>query len=170
MQTRTLRIPKGLWDDLEEVVILQDRQFLTDVARSLGLPVQDVLKKCLGTRPTLTSIPALWMTDEEPTRCPWWNLYGSLWRPCPRQRLSASLPCCKHERSTTTATQKIASDPSLASLTMRVPVLHEDALYWVDETGQPLHEDGRVVEDVTVRFTEFKGKRVAIWQRNRPTE
>ena len=38
-QLVTFRIPRGLWRDLEETVIQQDRQFLSEVARQLGLPV-----------------------------------------------------------------------------------------------------------------------------------
>ena len=41
---RLLRIPHGLWKDLEDTVIQQDRQFLTEVARNLGLPVKETEK------------------------------------------------------------------------------------------------------------------------------
>jgi hypothetical protein len=159
LQSRnTLRIPRSLWSDLEETVIQQDRQFLTDVARSLGLPVQEVLRKCLGTTGAPTSIPILWAgpksEDEHDEICPWWECHGDgLWRRCPRIRLSDTMPCAIHERTTTHPMARLNSDPYIQGLGYRVPVWWQDALYWVDPdcVAPPFREDGSVVTDGTFR-------------------
>jgi hypothetical protein len=149
----TLRIPRGLWADLQETVIHQDRQFLSEVARSLGLPVAEVLRKCMGTGaphpcPVLWA-PAAFLTadEEEPCTCPWWELHGSLWRPCPRLRLSPTLPCQIHERCVPCPLTRLGSDPELASLPRLKPASHKNELYWYDpaEKLPTLHEDGRPV-------------------------
>jgi hypothetical protein len=158
-----LRIPKGLWDDLEASVIQQDRQFLTEVAKTLGLPVQDVLKKCLG--PTTTNVPVLWMhRSDAGDACPWWTRFGTLWKPCQRSRLSPTQPCCIHERPT--SQHMLQKDERLQSLSSRIPVKRKGILYWVDPDGiaPPLHEDGSVEKDGNFQFVQFKGKQIAIWK------
>jgi hypothetical protein len=161
----TLRIPRGLWADLEETVIQQDRQFLSEVARSLGLPVQEVLRRCLGTGAT-TSIPTLWTDGSEPTACPWWECHGDgLWRRCPRQRLTAKMPCPIHERSTPCPLARPDTDPVIRALRRVEPVLWNDELFWVDPTGaEPaFREDGTVdTEGHFIRAT-LKGK--PVWLR-----
>ena len=133
----TLRIPRGLWADLQETVIQQDRQFLSEVARSLGLPVAEVLRKCLGTgAPQVCPIlwaPAAFLTDNEGSHtCPWWELRGSLWRPCPRMRLSPTLPCQIHERCVPCPLTCLGSDPALAALPRLKPAQDKDQLFWYD--------------------------------------
>jgi len=155
----SLRIPRGLWDDLEESVIKQDRAFLIEVARSLGLPVQDVLRKCLGGAPT--SVPVLWMHDYQGDIdiCPWATQRGSLWFPCQRKRLSPNLPCCVHERDK----GRLMSD--LAGLLRRIPIKHKGRIYWVDPAGEepPLKEDGSVAEG-SFLITKHKGEKIAIYK------
>jgi hypothetical protein len=156
-QLQTLRIPRGLWADLEETVIQQDRQFLSEVARSLGLPVAEVLRRCLGTGAP-TSIPVLW-TDPttDPCACPWWECHGDgLWRRCPRQRLSATLPCPIHERSTPCPMSRPDKDPVIRALRRVVPVLWNDELFWVDPSGvEPaFREDGTT--DTEGTFQQIK--------------
>ena len=162
---KTLRIPKGLWDDLEETVIHQDRQFLTEVARSLGLPIADVLRKCMGTGANHT-IPVLWTPDVESTeRCPWWDLHGSLWKPCHRMRLSPNLPCYKHERDHPSPTTKILTDQYIQSLPKRYPVRRNGALYWVSETDSiPLLEDGSILSGWRCKIISHEGRKIAIWE------
>jgi hypothetical protein len=162
--TNTLRIPKGLWDDLEETVIHQDRSFLTEVARSLGLPVADVLRKCLGTGENKT-VPVLWYQEQGEDCCPWWEKYGALWRPCMRPRLSPTLPCYKHERTSESSTTKLCSDPTILGLPARYPVRRNGLLYWVSETDPiPLSEDGNIVPDYTCRIYSSLGRTIAIWK------
>jgi hypothetical protein len=155
----SLRIPRGLWDDLEESVIKQDRAFLIEVARSLGLPVQDVLRKCLGGAPT--SVPVLWMHDYQGDIdiCPWATLQGSLWFPCQRKRLSPNLPCCVHERDK----GRLTSD--LVGLLRRIPVRHKRHIYWVDPAGEepPLKEDGSVAEG-SFLIRKHKGQTIAVYK------
>lgn len=162
----SMRIPKGLWDDLEETVIHQDRLFLTDVARSCGLPVQEVLKRCLGTG-SLQSVPTLWIPPESSEEaCPWYDCHGgNLWKRCTRMRLSPSLPCYKHERTVRSAVNRTHDDPFIRSLPSFVPVRRNGILYWVDPSrkGATLHEDGSPVMDGEIRFTTYNGRRVAIW-------
>ncbi len=168
-QLVTFRIPRGLWRDLEETVIQQDRQFLSEIARQLGLPVQDVLRRCLGTGAP-QPVPVLWMPVKGPApcACPWWERHGDgLWRKCPRLRLSSTLPCQFHERCTPCPLARLDSDPHIQALPWLQPIKHNDRLYWYDPTGSlPLYrEDGTVETDGRIRFaTNPEGKRVPIWQ------
>jgi hypothetical protein len=167
----TLRIPRGLWADLEETVIQQDRQFLSEVARSLGLPVNEVLRKCLGTGapqpcPVLWA-PASFLTDA-PHTCPWWEIHnGCLWRPCPRLRLSPSLPCQIHERCVPCPLTRLGSDPDLVGLPRLKPVRDKatNLLYWYDPADRLplLCEDGRPVTDRRLVTIQFKGKAILTW-------
>jgi hypothetical protein len=171
-----MRIPRGLWADLEETVIQQDRQFLSEVARSLGLPVPEVLRKCLGTGGTSTPCPVLWAPttfleggEEVRPTCPWWECHGgSLWRPCPRIRLSPSLPCAIHERCVPCPLTRLGNDPELVSLPRMLPATKGEGepLYWYDpaEVLPTLSEDGRPVEGRRlVRITAPDGSSVLTW-------
>ena len=165
MTSQTLRIPKGLWADLEETVIQQDRRFLTEVAQSLGLPVQEVLRRCLGNG-AATPIPVLWFPSVDTTeQCPWWSLTGALWKPCHRSRMSPTLACCHHVDATPNSKQRMMSDPYVAALPTRWPVRYKGELLWADPAGiEPaLHEDGRVEKEGRFRFFEHLGKRCAIF-------
>lgn len=148
-------------------MIQQDRQFLTEVARSLGLPVQDVLRRCLGT--TGTAVPTLWSSPELDTfsdLCPWWECHGSgLWRRCPRLRLAPAVPCQIHERSVPGPLLRINSDPHIVDLPWYTPVTWNDNLYWVDPTGdgRAFHEDGRLVTGGTFRRLTVGEERVWAW-------
>lgn len=151
----TLRIPRNLWKDLEETVIQQDRQFLSEVARSLGLPVPEVLRRCLGTGAP-QPMPVLWCRpdSEEPACCPWWERHGDgLWRRCPRLRIADTLPCAIHERNVPCPLARLDSDPHIRALGWRVPVRHDGVLYWVDPDGAaaPFTEDGTAVTDLVFR-------------------
>ena len=175
--TKTLRIPKGLWADLEETVIQQDRQFLTEVARSLGLPVPEVLRRCLGTGAT-TPIPVLWIpsasssNEEDPDTCPWWSSTpnGALWRPCHRPRMAPALPCCQHEGAASSARHKLATDPFITGLPKRWPVRFRSVIVWADPEGleTAVYEDGRPELEGRFRFIQHRGKRIALFIKNEP--
>lgn len=158
--TLSLRIPRGLWHDLEDSMYQQDRQFLTEVARSLGLPPADVIRRCLGVMGQQTALPILWTPPQtnKPTACPYWECHGDgLWRRCPRLRLSSTLPCAAHERvSAGTPRTALNSDPLIQALPWRTPVRWRDELFWVDPTGQapPFAEDGRTVD--TCQFKRMR--------------
>lgn len=169
---QTLRLPRGLWRDLEETVIQQDRQFLTFMARELGLPVPEVLRRCLGTG-AAQSVPVLWMPpaateeaeeDDEAAAaakiCPWWECHGDgLWRRCPRLRLSATLPCQIHERCTPCPRARMDHDPHLAELPIYKPIQHKGRLYWFDpsDSTAPVYaEDGSHEPGVRIRRVQYQ--------------
>ena len=156
----TLRIPRGLWKDLEETVIQQDRQFLTEVARTLGLPVAEVLRKCLGS--SGTPQPVLWTSSadgDEETQCPVWTLRGFLWKPCARVRLSPTKCCPLHEPIPLNG--RLAND--IKDLPVRIPVQHEGTLYWFHKGSPLLHEDGTIVTAGTLRSIDFRGAQILAW-------
>lgn len=171
----TLRIPRGLWKDLEETVIQQDRQFLSEVARSLGLPVAEVLRRVLGTGAP-QPMPVLWCNPhetatEEPAACPWWECHGDgLWRRCPRLRVAGTLPCAIHERSVPCPMTRLDDDPLIKALGWLTPVQWEGALYWVDAANPnatPFREDGTAVPELTFRrITTQTDERVWVVQRS----
>lgn len=170
--TIPLRIPKGLWTDLEESIIQQDRQFLTEVARSLNLSVREVMQKCLGSSGTRTAIPVLWAPascvhdPDSPGMCPWWDCHGDgLWRPCPRSRLSPSLPCFHHERSVPCPRTRLRTDPLFRAIRTVIPVQHDGALFWIDPLNRhpAFHEDGTVVTDGRFIVTSHRGKQIILW-------
>lgn len=158
--TLSLRIPRGLWHDLEESVYQQDRQFLTEVARSLGLPPADVIRRCIGVMGQQTAIPILWAPPQtdSPAACPYWECHGDgLWRRCPRLRLGNTLPCAAHERVTAgTPRTALHSDPVIQALPWRTPVRWRDELFWVDPTGDapPFDEHGFAVP--TIQFKRIR--------------
>jgi len=149
--TTMMRLPRGLWTDLETTVIHQDRQFLSEVARALGLPVGEVLKRCLGTG---AAQPVL-IGDTSTGRCPWWALQGSLWRPCGRQRLTDTSPCAIHARSTTHC--RIGTDPYIKALARAKPYRYEGSIYWVASPTSVFKEDGSVEPCLRFKQIEFKG-------------
>jgi hypothetical protein len=179
---QTLRLPRGLWRDLEETVIQQDRQFLTFMARELGLPVQEVLRRCLGTGAP-QAVPVLWMphtateeVDEEEDEdgvassaaiCPWWECHGDgLWRRCPRLRLSATLPCQIHERCTPCPRARMDHDPHLADIPVYKPIRHKGRLYWFDPTDSaaPVYaEDGTREPGVCIRKVRSSEEPMLVW-------
>ena len=166
--TTTLRLPRSLWQDLEETVIQQDRQFLTEVARTLGLPVSEVLRRCLGTGAP-HPVPVLWANPLEavPEVCPWWDCHGEgLWRRCPRLRLSSTLPCQIHERCTPCPLARLDSDPIIRALPAVQPVRWRGSLYWINPANPdvpPFHEDGTIDYSGNFRLIGFRGERV--WAR-----
>jgi len=149
--TTMMRMPRGLWADLEDTIIQQDRQFLTEVARALGLPVGEVLKRCLGSG----TPQAVLVGDADAGACPWWSLHGSLWRPCGRQRLSETSPCPVHTRST--AASYLGSDPFIKALPIAKPYRYEGSIYWVASPTSVFREDGSVEPILRFKRIEFKG-------------
>lgn len=160
---QTLRLPRGLWADLEDTVIQQDRQFLTDVARSLGLPVPEVLRKCLGTgapQAVLIGSP-----NDEAGSCPWWSRTDDgCWRPCGRLRLSPLSPCQLHTHAAKGPALCLGSDRYLTTLPTLNPILYEGELFWV--SGDPdipvYREDGTIEPDREFKFIDHQGQRICV--------
>ena len=163
--TQTLRLPRGLLDDLETAVIQADRAFLTEVARSLGLPVKDVLRKCLGTGAPAT-IPVLWgpvedeADEDEETetkiQCPWMDCKGKgLWSACPRIRLAPTLACAVHIHARAGPTTRLATDPVIRAVSSATPIEWRGCLYWVNfedpDTNSPVFREDGTLEPV-LRF------------------
>ena len=159
---QSLRLPRGLWADLEASVIQQDRQFLTEVARSLGLPVRDVLQKCLGTTGSNTQVQVLIgaYTEEDLDRCPWWDMKGEgIWHPCSRLRLSPVLPCQLHKRMIASPTCCLGTDIRLANMPKALPVRYSGQLYWIcTDPSLVFREDGTLEGDLIFKRLTFKGR------------
>jgi len=159
----TLRIPRGLWADLEESIIQQDRQFLTEVARSLGLPVAEVLRKVLGTgAPQLVQVLA---STVDADRCPWWDRIGEgLWRPCCRQRMSGSQPCQIHasQSSSSPSSRRLGVDTHITNMPSLTPISYDGIIYWVsdDPDACVFREDGAIAHDIEFRKVVHRGKTI----------
>jgi len=155
---QTLRIPRGLWADLEESVIHQDRQFLTEVARALGLPVGEVLKKCLAPQATVCLIG----TCDELTQCPWWQRStDGMWRACGRLRLTPDSPCQLHKHAKAGPLTRLAAD--LVDLPILQPVNHDGIIYWMsdDPEANTYREDG-TISTLEFKYIEHRGQRTLV--------
>ena len=162
---QTFRVPKGLWLDLEETVIQQDRQFLTEVARQLGLPVADVLKKCLGTGAPHSIAVLVGSPTEEFGACPWWTRSeDGLWRPCMRSRLTPVTTCQIHLHATTDSSSCLDSDARIAALPTVKPIRFEQRLYWVsdDPNTYIYREDGTVEPTMRFKYIQHRGQRLCV--------
>ena len=154
---QTLRMPRGLWEDLEETIISMDRAFVTYVAKDLALPVKEAIQKCVGVAGTPQ---AVLLAADTLDPCPWYDRRGAgLWIPCHRQRLQPTRPCQFHERP----------GPASSLLTGHTlgkvfPVSHEGRLYWTaDEPGaEVFREDGTLETGLQFEFYEDEdGERAA---------
>jgi hypothetical protein len=153
-----MRIHRGLWADLETTVIHQDRQFLTEVAKTLGLPVQEVLKKCLGNG-VQTPIIVL-EGDNTDHCCPWSMKIGHVWTPCSRVRLTESSACYIHRDIKPNPTLKLTKD--LDSIPTVIPVEYNDVIYWWCPTNPDIPvvcEDGTVVPNLSFKYILHKGEK-----------
>lgn len=174
--TQSLLLPVGLLDDLEKAIIQADRDFLTEVARTLGLPVAEVLGKCLGRGGRPTKIPVLWgppKLDEEDEGegeedeegeskhkkdgkanwlCPWMDCKGKgLWTACQRMRLTPTLACAVHVHARTSDTTRLATDPIVRAVPVATPIQWRGRLYWANlATTTVFREDGTL--EPTLRF------------------
>ena len=172
-----MRVPRGLWDDLISATAQQDEQFLTEVARSLGLDPREVKAKCLyvpppADRPNARIVPTavvpVLLGPPSAGRCPWWECHGDgLWRRCPRARLTKTLPCAIHERCTPCPLTRLDTDPIIRALPTYKPICHKGQLYWynpADLTEPPYCEDGtREPHGRIVFLTDEDGERKPYW-------
>jgi hypothetical protein len=152
-----LRLPRGLWEDLEKTVIIHDRAILTMIARDLGLPVKEVLQKCLGSS---GSPQAVLIAADTLDPCPWLDRHGDgLWIPCHRQRIHPSRPCQFHERPGLNSSLLIGH-----SLGKAFPVSYKGRIYWTSDEpdADVFHEDGTLETELRFEFFEDEeGERVA---------
>ena len=158
LRTHTMRIHRGLWADLETTVIQQDRQFLTEVARSLGLPVQEVLKKCLGNG---VQTPVLVLEgDDTDHYCPWSVKSGHVWTPCGRVRLTESSACYIHKDSNAIEHSNLKLTKDLELIPVIIPVQYNDVIYWWCPTNPDIPvicEDGTIVPNLTFKNISYRG-------------
>jgi len=165
----TLRIPRGLWNDLEETVIAQDKQFLRMVAKELGLNPNDVIQKCLGKTGETKRIPCLLAGEEVESLCPWFTRGGPLdlvWTPCGRLRMSATTACPIHKHSRPSSCCALNSSPTIQALPTLTPILYQESLYWAlfDEdnkrTIEVFREDDSLETGLQFFWVTFKDERV----------
>ena len=144
----TLRMPRGLWDDFESTVIRQDSAWLTHVAREVGLPPAEVIRKVLGT-----GAPQLALISAEPLDpCPWYTRLGAgLWMPCKRQRIRPAGPCQFHERPTPNTSISVDGVGKVK------PYLFNGRIYWSSEEPDAdiFREDGTL--ETGFRFHTYIG-------------
>ena len=191
---QTLRIPRGLWADLEQTVIHQDRQFLREVAKTLGLPVNDVIKKCLGTSGAQTQLLVLMGSDlslslslsssddeeskdsEKLFQCPWYVNKGSsasrttLWTQCSRVRLTESSACVIHQNAVAGPSLCLKHDVAKKCLPTMIPVQHKGSVYWwcpTDPTIPVCREDGSSVPSLSFRYIQLNGEQIIIEETNK---
>ena len=173
-----MRIPRGLWEDLVTATAQQDEQFLTEVARSLGLNPQEVKAKCLyvpppADRPNARIVPTVavpvLLGPPATGRCPWWECHGTgLWRRCPRARLTKTLPCAIHERCTPCPLTRLDNDPIIRALPTYAAARYKGQLFWYnpkDLKEPPFREDGlRETRGRFVRLTDPEdGEHRLVW-------
>ena len=163
MTSLTLRMPRGLWEDFEQAVIIQARAWLKEIARELGLPAADLIRICLGT----SGVPQTVLIAAEPQgQCPWFNCLGDgLWRPCQRQRLRPTGPCQFHERPSAQGQTSLSVDG--LGLGFVYPYSFKGRIYWTaDEPNAVVfREDGTVETTFRIAFFSKDGERrpIIVW-------
>lgn len=162
METTIRRMPVGLLDHIQTVCARQDQQFITDVARILGLSgaaAHDMRRKILGTLGT----PTVVCTESNPwwtgTQCPvmiqspcgMWTRCGSM--------CESHGKCWQHRKSK----KPVYTDPAFAEMETRTPFRYDGELYWVSE------KDGSVLDSTgtqTMDFTVNLKSRVVMYTKN----
>lgn len=163
-----MRLPRGLLEDLETTIIKQDRQWLTEIAHKLQLPPGEVIRRCLGTSGVPTAMCQLWYPaiadlSDEPDACPWWECHGDkMWRRCPRARISPTLPCLVHERTQSSVSARIHTDPVITGLSWLQPVIHGGQLYWWDPIEKVSRNEAGYIEP-EIEFVHISVDDTRIW-------
>ena len=153
----TLRMPKGLWADFEASIIQSDRQFLTEVARDCGLPVQEVIRRCLGTGER----QAVLVGDDDTAPCPWWDRSrDGLWKPCGRRRLTTTTPCQIHTSCVPGRSTCIRSDPRLHGSPVATPLLWNSEIYWIADAITFCEDGSR--SPIQFKTVVFQGSRIYV--------
>jgi hypothetical protein len=154
MTQQMLPMPRGLWEDFETTIIIQDTQFLSWLAGQIGKPKAEVINLCLGKRGTPQAV-LVGMVPE--AQCPWYDCHGAgLWRRCQRPRLTPTGPCQLHDRPRQGAKLTVSAE-------MVYPYLYNDRIYWTaDEPDAAVfREDGTIETEFEILFfTNSDGERV----------
>jgi len=146
---QTQHIPAALWKSLQDICWTQDRKFIQDVSRIIGVDSADVMRRVVGRR----GEPNIVLVDKDP----WWMGTqctimergldgGKLWRRC--NKLGESNSYCWNHRNFTkpSAFIKKVGDSYFDRLLKRYPVRVLDEIVWVCEKGTVLGEDGRLLD------------------------
>ena len=153
METTTRRMPVGLLDHIQTICTRQDQQFITDVARILGMnaaATSDMRRKILGALGTPTPV----FTESNPwwveTQCPIMiQSPCGMWTRC-------SCPCEAHGngkcRKHRNSKKRVYTDPIFAEMESRTPFRHEGELYWVCKNGSVLDSTGTHEMDFKVNL------------------
>lgn len=162
----TLRIPRGLWKDLEDTIIESDKKFLEEISRTLGLNKNEVFAHCgygKGGGGERKSIPCCILgieqdDSDEKLRCPWYSKIGHIWEPCIHLRMSESTPCPLHIFTNPSNKYALRNSPFIQSLPVVQKIFYNDDLYWVlfngKQTTHVFREDGTL--DETLKFRWIK--------------
>jgi hypothetical protein len=166
METTIRRMPIGLLDHIQTVCARQDQQFITDVARILGLSgpaAHEMRRKIIGTLGTPTLVctePNPWWVDTQcpimiKSRCGMWTRCGST--------CESTGTCWQHR-----VTKKpLHTDPAFAQMESRTPFRYDGDLYWVSEKdGSALDSTGTRQMDFTVNL---KSRLVMYTKKTTPT-
>lgn len=125
------------------------------VARELGIPVAEALKKVLGKG--APQQVAVLMAADTLENCPWHDRLGDgLWMPCARQRLSETRPCQFHERP-----HFLSSLTEAATLKKVHPYRYEGRIYWTikgDADADIFCEDGTLEKEFRFKFRMEEGE------------
>jgi hypothetical protein len=151
MESTVRRMPVGLLDHIQTICARQDQQFISDVARILGLGAagaNDMRRKILGTLGT----PTLLFTESNPwwvgTQCPIMiQSPCDMWVRCGNM-CESSGKCLKHRNSK----KRVYTDPIFAEMKTRTPFRHDDELYWVGDDGSVLDSSGTREMDFKVNL------------------
>jgi len=139
------RIPALLWESLQDLCFKQDRQFVQDVSRIIGVPVDDIRKRVLGVRGTKTAV----LVEEGPywakKQCCGMVHEDVFWKRCGFVS-EANGFCWTHQDPAPLR----YDDPSFATLPTLSPYRLEGAVVWVRKDGTVYTETGDVLKDWTI--------------------
>jgi hypothetical protein len=152
MPTTHLRLSRELVNDLNDTIIQMEIQFLKEVARDLGLPIQEVLKRCMG----MGAMQAMLIGDDETEPCPWWSRSADgLWQPCRRLRLTPTTPCSVHASTKPSSHCCLGSDDRLTTVQEAIPLLWEGTVYW--STPEATFREDGVCVPLTFKRIQHQG-------------
>ena len=144
------RIPLGLWDSLQEVCAQNDRRFIKDVARIIGVDASDIRKRVFGVRGIQTTVA---VEDG-----PWWSAaqcpvmskqVGSMWQRCTANCSPCGF-CWDHRSFRPSDMLKLHTDSYFQTLDKRHPYMYNDEVVWVSEKDGSVMIRGELMIGVTI--------------------
>lgn len=146
MEHSTRRMPVGVHEHIQAICARQDQQFIHDVAKILGVPVNEMRRKVLG----VLGAPTLVIADASPwwvnTQCPIMKLTdGGMWIRC--CNMSEAHGTCWRHRFTK---GPLFHEKQFSELMKRTPFRYDNEMYWVAEDGSVLDATGTTEMDFHV--------------------